>query len=144
MSEKTGEFYRLPTEAEWEYAARSGGREDQKYAETNNVDELELYAWFNKNIEEQIHQVGKKKPNHLKLYDMSGNVGEWCLDYYGIEYYKNSPKNNSSGPFPGDGRVFRGFFPIDISSLRCSFRFDWDPNIGWNFIGFRLCREVEL
>ena len=100
----TGKGYRLPTEAEWEYAARSGGGEE-KYAGGNDIDSV---AWHTNNSGSKTHPVGQKKPNGLGLYDMSGNVWEWVQDWYEDNYYKNSPRNNPKGPTSGQYRVLRG------------------------------------
>ncbi len=107
LKQRIGKNYRLPTEAEWEYAARSGGKKE-RWAGTNSESELGEYAWFDANSGDKTHPVGKKKPNGLGLYDMSGNVWEWCQDLYHENYYKNSPKNNPSGPDSGTNRVLRG------------------------------------
>jgi formylglycine-generating enzyme required for sulfatase activity len=82
LSRKGGKSYRLPTEAEWEYAARSGGKKE-KYAGTSNDSGLGEYAWYNANSGSRTHSVGGKTPNGLGLYDMTGNVWEWCQDWYG-------------------------------------------------------------
>lgn len=89
----TKKKYRLPTEAEFEYAARSGGK-NEKWPGTNDEATLEEYIWYDKNSSEMTHPVGMKKPNGLGLYDMSGNVREWCSDMYNDVYYAKSPKDN--------------------------------------------------
>lgn len=106
LSEKTGKKYRLPTEAEWEYAARGGRRNDgTKYSGSNRLSEV---AWVYRNSEGTTHPVGQKKPNGLGLYDMSGNVWEWCLDHYCADYYNESPGKDPQGPGYGLFRVKRG------------------------------------
>ena len=97
LNKKNGKKYRFPTEAEWEYAARSGGKEEQ-WAGTNDEILLDDYAWFEENSHAQTQPVGKKKPNGLGLYDMSGNVSEFVWDIYDKWYYKESPKDNPKGP----------------------------------------------
>jgi formylglycine-generating enzyme required for sulfatase activity len=113
LNRKTGKNYRLPTEAEWEYAARGGSTGSTstssatatKYAGSNSIDEV---AWYDNNSGSKTHPVGQKKPNELGLYDMTGNVWEWCSDWYGSDYYKNSPRNNPQGSASGSNRVLRG------------------------------------
>ncbi len=107
LKQMIGKNYRLPTEAEWEYAASSGGRKE-KWAGTSTESELGRYAWYNANSGDKTHPVGKRKPNGLGLYDMSGNVWEWCLDFYNANYYGSSPKNNPLGPESGTNHVLRG------------------------------------
>jgi len=96
----TGKNYRLPTEAEWEYAARGGNKsENYKYSGSDNVDEV---AWY----DGKTYPVGLKKPNELDIYDMSGNVFEVCGDWYGV--YTDAPQTNPTGPATGTGRIARG------------------------------------
>lgn len=107
---------RLPTEAEWEYAARGGASTGSatttKYAGSNNIDEV---AWYSDNSGSVTHVVGQKKPNELGIYDMTGNVSEWCSDWYDQMYYKKSPQNNPQGRSSGTwkGRVYtRRLLPL--------------------------------
>jgi len=104
LKSRTGKNYRLPTEAEWEYACRSGGKKE-KYCGGNNPDDV---AWYSDNSGSRTHPVGQKQPNGLGIYDMSGNVWEWCSDWYDSSYYRSSPKSNPAGPSRGSGRVIRG------------------------------------
>lgn len=100
----TGVRYRLPTEAEWEYACRGGSlSQDFKYSGSHDIDAV---AWYDGNSGETLHPVGQKQANELGLYDMSGNVWEWCQDYYGN--YPCDPQDNPSGPSEGVSRVCRG------------------------------------
>jgi|GEM_PF-688804 len=132
-----GEF-RLPTEAEWEYAARSGGK-NEKWAGTSNESQLTDYAWYYKNSGSKTHSVGQKKPNGLGIYDMSGNVWEWVSDWYDSSYYKNSPKNNPTGPNSGPGKVLRGGSWLSGTwYLVASNRGGDEPAIRNNTYGFRL------
>lgn len=137
---QTGRNYRLPTEAEWEYAARSGGKME-KYSGISQENELDQYAWYAKNSTHQTHPVGQKRPNGLGLYDMSGNVWEWCADWYDENYYKNSPRNDPKGSKSGSYRVLRGGSWGDtLGNVRAAFRFWGAPSTRGNYglFGFRL------
>jgi formylglycine-generating enzyme required for sulfatase activity len=104
LNSKTGRKYRLPSEAEWEYAATSGGK-SEKYSGGKDVNSV---SWNADNSGKINHPVGTKAPNGLGIYDMSGNVWEMTNDWYGEQYYKNSPRNNPSGPVSGADHVVRG------------------------------------
>jgi len=106
LNDSTGKQYRLPTEAEWEYAAR-GGKQSQgyKYSGSNNIDSV---GWYGVNSNNQTHPVGMKKPNELGIYDMTGNVCDLCSDWYAANYYASSPQNNPQGATTGSMRVARG------------------------------------
>lgn len=125
--------YRLPSEAEWEWAA--GGESEDPYAGGSDPEEL---AWYFPNSEGQSRPVGFKKPNSFGLYDMSGNVYEWCQDWYDEDYYARSPENNPTGPKEGLSRVIRGGSYSDRAfALRVSFRFFRSPRAEQGFLGFR-------
>jgi formylglycine-generating enzyme required for sulfatase activity len=136
---KSSGNYRLPTEAEWEYAARSGGNSERFSGENEDVGGV---AWFNDNSNES-HPVGQKAPNGLGIYDMSGNVWEWTNDWYGNTYYSSSPRKNPTGPSSGDRRVIRGGsfgeYPFD---LRTSYRNYLAPDFRGGGKGFRLLRTA--
>lgn len=141
VADKKGKKFRLPTEAEWEYAARSGGK-PQKYAGGSNLDEV---AWHRENSGGKTHLVGQKKPNDLGIFDMSGNVWEWCQDWYG-EYDKASasPLNNPKGPESGSARVVRGgSWSDDARDCRSAGRNGRAPGGRGGGVGFRLARSVN-
>lgn len=145
LNQLTGKTFRLPTEAEWEYAARGGNKsQGYKYSGSNTIDDV---AWYYSNSSRKTHEVGMKKPNELGLYDMSGNVCEWCQDWY--DDYTSSAQTNPKGPSSGYLRVIRGggwFF--DASLCRVSCRHYWDPTsseddgglVAYPFPGFRLAQ----
>jgi sulfatase modifying factor 1 len=137
LNAMTGKHYRLPTEAEWEYAARSGGRRE-KWAGTSDESKLADYAWYAKNSTNKTHPVGTKNPNGLGLYDMSGNVMEWVQDRYAATWYGGSPKDNPHGPSVGQMVVARGgaWFQ-NAPDLRTSHRLPIGGDSIWR-IGFRL------
>ena len=138
----TGRRFRLPTEAEWEFAAR-GGRNSKKYkyAGSNNLDEVAWYSKTTGNI--GTKQVGTKKPNELGLYDMSGNVYEWCSDWYNSDYYVISPQKNPKETVIGNSRILRGG-AWNRFSWRCrvSFRGNNYPSESAANNGFRLVEDL--
>ena len=136
LSQKTGKTYTLPTEAQWEYAARGGNNPDgTKYAGSNVIDAV---AWYVDNSLEGTHPCGTKRPNGLGIYDMSGNVGEWCKDWYADEYI-TSEKNNPTGPSSGSYRVNRGGgWGIYASNCRVTHRDADDPSMRHRNLGFRV------
>lgn len=138
LQQLTGKNFRLPTEAEWEYAAR-GGKESNGYIFSGG-NTCEDVAWFNENRGAYwLHEVATKKANELGLYDMSGNVSEWCHDWYDSDYYCHSVINNPTGPEKGNCRVVRGGSCYSTSAGCWSFdRAAHVPN-GSDFrIGFRF------
>jgi len=160
LTQKTGKTYRLPTEAEWEYAAQAGTT--SAFGVCDDADGLKDYAWFNANANFEPHAVGTKKPNAWGLYDMQGNVREWVQDFYSPAAYEEAVKEkqtvNPTGPKQGKVRVARGgFHDSPPGELRCAargFEEDWwrmnDPQIPksrwWlpqiDCIGFRVACEL--
>jgi len=146
LSEQTGQPFRLPTESEWEYAARNGGKED-RWAGTSNEKELGDFAWYGANSDEQAQEVGKKKANGLGLHDMSGNVWEWVEDCW-HENYKGAPEDGTAWLEAGGARcgerVIRGGswgngLP---GTLRSSNRGGVITDDRDSFIGFRLAQDA--
>ena len=135
LNEKTGKKFRLPTEAEWEYAARGGNKsQGYQYAGSNNFDEV---AWYGGNSGNQTHDVGTKRPNELGIYDMSGNVWEWCSDWYGD--YSSASQTNPTGPSSGANRVLRGgSWSYNVRNCRVSYRFSRYPGLRGSRNGLRL------
>jgi formylglycine-generating enzyme required for sulfatase activity len=137
-------IFRLPSEAEWEYAARSGGREE-RYAGGNAVEQV---AWISDNSQGRTQPVGRKAPNGLGLFDMSGNVWEWCRDLFAVDaYHRHSPanpviENESSSEIPD--RVIRGgSWNLDAWSARCARRFSFKADFFGPGLGFRLVMTLS-
>lgn len=142
LNEKTGMNYRLPTEAEWEYAARSGGRKEQ-WPGTNDEDKIGEYAWYSHNADGHTHAVAGKLPNEIGVYDMMGNVWEWCSDWYCNHYYETHPNKDPQGHSEGPNRVLRGGgWRSKNQGLRTTDRNSFDPaSKKFSDIGFRLARS---
>jgi formylglycine-generating enzyme required for sulfatase activity len=137
INQKTSKKYRLLTEAEWEYAARGGNKSrGYQYAGSDNINEV---AWYYDNAGYQKHPVGQKKANELGIFDMSGNVWEWCEDGYDEDYYKNSPSKNPKGSSSGSYRVDRGggWFS-DSKYCRVAYRNYGTLEDRLSYLGFRI------
>ncbi len=160
LYQKTGVFYRLPTEAEWEYACRAGSKTQYYYGNDGKI--LAQYAWFKTNSAEKYHKVGQKKPNAWGLYDMIGNVAEWTLDQYDEKYFNTINAAKPDPLIPPAGRYPRsvrgGSYVDNPEALRSASRQHSEP--AWNkrdpqvpksrwwltdgaFVGFRIVRPVK-
>ncbi|HPN34778.1 MAG TPA: SUMF1/EgtB/PvdO family nonheme iron enzyme [bacterium] len=134
LSQKEGKEYRLPTEAEWEYACRAAG-------DSASGEPLDECAWYNRNSEETTHRVAGRKPNRLGLFDMLGNVAEWCRDYYEADY-PDGPVIDPQGPEQGAYRVMRGgSWASSARACRPASRSDAPPGYQLKQTGFRILLE---
>jgi formylglycine-generating enzyme required for sulfatase activity len=142
LNQKTGKKYRLPTEAEWEFAAK-GGKINSSFIFSGGNDPQKI-AWFADNSEGKIHPVGEKKANDLGIYDLTGNVQEWCQDFYSENYYKNSPPNNPINTQVAATHVVRGSSWNDtVEDSRLTFRISENPATKSDKIGFRVVLDSE-
>ena len=138
--------YRLPTEAEWEYACRAGTK--TAYFFGNNPSKLANYAWFDRNSGGHTRPVGQKRPNPWGLYDMCGNVWQWCNDFYKVDYYQESTKENPRGPKDGESKVVRGgAWRFSDQNCRSGYRYNENPGyadvcFGYDIYGFRCVRNA--
>jgi formylglycine-generating enzyme required for sulfatase activity len=129
----------LPTEAQWEYACRAGST--TRYYFADDASRLGEYAWYDKNSDDKTHRVGEKKPNAWRLYDMYGNVWEWCQDWWKEEYYRDSPVDDPTGAATGLCRVFRGgSWSYPAGYCRSALRYSVAPGFRLNDLGLRLSR----
>jgi formylglycine-generating enzyme len=143
LSRKSGRTFQLPTEAQWEFAARDGGK-DRQWAGTNDLSSLHKYAWYADNAKGTTRTGGQKLPNGLGFYDMSGNVWEWCQDWYDDHYYRSSPRNNPQGPAVGTTRVLRGGSWISIPETVRTANRDWGyPASRASIYGFRVAMSAR-
>ncbi len=139
--------YRLPTEAEWEYACRAGT--DTAYFFGDDASKLVDYAWFEKNSGGHPQPVGRKRPNPWGLHDMCGNVWQWCNDFYEVDYYQQAPPENPRGPADGETKVVRGgAWRFSAESCRCGYRYNENPGyvdvcFGYDIYGFRCVRALR-
>ena len=142
--ESTG--YRLPTEAEWEYAAREGKQSrGYKYSGSNNIDHVAWYrTWDNMISVRRTCSVGVMKANKLGIYDMSGNIFEWCNDWYDKHYYEKSPSENPTGASSGTSRAYRGGSLLTgAEQCRVAYRASDIPTSKYGCNGFRVVRSVR-
>jgi len=144
LNQKEGtQKYRLPTEAEWEYAARAGST--GKYCFGDSEGQLGQYAWYESNSGDKTHPVGQKQPNAWGLYDMHGNVLEWVQDWYGKTYYADSPSADPRGPSSGSYRVLRGGkWGDNARNCRSASRYNITPSDWRNNLGFRLVLSPQV
>ncbi len=154
LSQKTNNNYRLPTEAEWEYAARGGVSEvSTTYSGSNTIDDV---AWYSDNSGHKTHPVGQKQPNELGIYDMSGNVWEWCYDWFSDTFYSSGMQNNPQGPSSGTFRVLRGgSWKGNTTSCKVSYRYSSKPDGFTRYLnkskksytylnyGFRIVKDIN-
>ncbi len=142
LNSKTGKTYRLPTEAEWEYAAR-GGNKSKGYIYVGGT-ELDKLAWYKDNSEKRVHTVGQKMANELGIFDLAGNAREWCSDWYAEFYYATSPEMNPVGADLGRKRVLRGGSCFsEKDRMRVTFRNYDFPFDCHNDYGFRIALSGE-
>jgi len=138
LNTKTGKKYRLPSEAEWEYAARGGSSATLSHRYSGS-DDLGSVAWCSENSGSKTHPVGTKQANELGIYDMTGNVWEWCSDWYDAKYYGSSPSTNPQGASSGSNRVYRGGSWYYFASFcRVAFRNNYAPGNRSYDLGLRL------
>lgn len=139
----TANGFRLPSQAEWEFAAK-GGTKSKNFAYSGS-DDLEMIAWYAANSRKSPQKKGTKLANELGIYDMSGNVWEWCWDYYSPIYHKVEKRDNPTGPERGDKRCVRGgsWDSSKLNYLKPSNQLSWDPNTTNDFFGFRVVRTVS-
>jgi len=136
----TGDKYRLPTEAEWEYACRAFARGRFNIGDSDK--DLDRAGWHKANSGNKPHPVRQKEQNAWGLYDMHGNVSEWCLDWFAPDYYEKGFDEDPQGPESGQHRVVRGgTWSYEAKDCRCAKRMWGSPNTQYAHVGFRVLRE---
>ena len=139
--------YRLPTEAEWEYACRAGTETAYFFGKSSS--KLGNYAWFDENSGGHPQPVGQKRPNSWGLYDICGNLWEWCNDFYQVDYYEQSPQQDPTGPDAGETKVVRGgAWKFSDENCRSGYRYNENPGyidvcFGYDIYGFRCVRRAS-
>ena len=142
LSQKEGKTYTLPTEAQWEYACRAGTKTVFSFGNRESI--LGDYAWYINNSGSKTHPVGQKKPNAFGLYDMHGNVWEWCRDYYDSGFYNKGDTEDPENTQESSDRVLRGgSWSGDASDCRSGSRNWGDPDVRFIYDGFRIVLSVS-
>ena len=142
LSSQEKRTYRLPTEAEWEYACRAGTTTQYSFGDDKN--ELPRYGWYDKNSRGRSHAVGTLLPNNFGLFDMHGNLYDWCSDWYDEKWYEKSSSIDPIGPPVGSQRVHRGGHLFsDASACRSAFRSAYSPSHRHHIYGFRVVRVAD-
>ncbi len=141
LNQKSGQTFRLPTEAEWEYAARAGSQNDYPWGSAFD----QAYCWFQGNSDGKAQPVGAKKANKWGLFDMSGNVWEWCQDWKSETYYNEAPPKDPKGPATGEFRIIRGgAYDTSETECRATFRAFMSPGTKGGGIGFRIVSDAPV
>ena len=142
LNELSEKKFRLPTEAEWEYAAKAG--KHTTYNDFSGNKEIGAVGWFRDNSDTCPHKIGLKLPNANGIYDMTGNVWEWCSDWYQADYYSVSTRENPQGPETGEKKVLRGgSWNNFVKHCKVTYRDTFEPDLKTYDYGFRVCYSAE-